>query len=733
MEGVSKRKRKHLDAADVGSSTAKKSKGEEERVSSGASASSPFQPFKGLLPPSLDASLLFHDPSQTLEDLVNIIEAGIEPRRDSSHWLGGEIDLSQLLSPYGEGVASPKSWSVSTERASPATQRGEDVGSGVQGHPELLKTPHISPEASSQLELSQNLLASGAGFPSFSPPAFEDVDPLDFSVPQKEVLGAFGKEILYPEQDLAIPSTSSTIFLQSPHGSDSSSSDELMLEQFTAHSYSAVSLQQQRLVLFFSNEAACLLGVSLAVHWTGVVLCVASPQAQSADIEGVAPPSTSPTVTSPTHVRDDVHEGSRAQSAKYTEAPAGLPLLPELPRQALEIPQASSSSAILPSLASSSQSTGGAEDIEGSDQLFPGADSDYYISLHTPAPTTPAATRLNVLLNLRRRLRLEPQGGRVPTRSTPAFAPQAVAAFSESFISLPAPIVVQKQPSAFAMVQKVLGLERWPGIEPAHPAGAQASQPSAALSGDSTLLLAGLPAEENVDEARLPRQSQAAIAAGAPTSAGPSSGGGPLSQASFYKRHLYYRLPRAPHAKEVRSFNVWNVLQGRRPHLASLLNSIRTELVKPDLTLEETQQLFVNVTRLVHFTNSYHKHPLFSKRSYELVAPLGSRLLIADALFCACAVLGPPLKKHMWWNYVVGRMLVPPPCWSREVKGGHREKLVRRLLAAAEIYRRGDRPSAQDVVEFKRALFVDVKAPTYFRSPEWDPWREDDGYGSDTG
>ncbi|KAL8443163.1 hypothetical protein Emed_006947 [Eimeria media] len=669
-----KRKKKHLESSRAKKAT-KKAKGGS--VFSGASGSAPFRPFEGLLPPSFDPSLLFEDPGQTLEDLVAIIESGIETQKASSEWLSGDFDISLLMSPYGEaGAASSKSSSGSSERASPATLGGEDVGSEATERQEIFESAQTSVDLSSQLQPSEDLLLSEEGHLSLSPPPFESLE-LDFP------------EIPSPVQDVALSPTT-TLSAQSPPLPESSSSDEAASEAFTTHAFA---------------------------------------EAQLAGTEGSAPLSTPPTVASSMHGRGGLYQFFLPQGAQHAAAAAAFAPWSQHSRQMWQESQAPSSSAVSASSASLQFIAGAQQDVEGRFQPIPETQSQYYVSLHTPSPTTPAAARLNVLLGLKKPLGIVPQGVFEPIPSTSASDPQALAASSASSTSLSAPLV-QEQQSAFSLLQEAV-VESWREGEPAHPAGARDSRRWAASSGDSASSLAGPSAKESVGEAQGARESQAADAGGASTSAGPSSGEAPLSEAGL-ERHLYYRLPQAPWARQISAFNLWDINPGRRPSLAALLRPIRDHLVKTHINLGEAQNLYLHITLLIHFTNSYHKQPVLARRSYELVTPLACRFLIADVLYCACEVLGPSLKKEMWWDYVVGQMLGPVPYWTRDVKGGVREKLVRRLLAAAQIYRRGDRPSAKDVVTIKRALFVDLKAPTYFKSPEWDPWREDDRRDSDT-
>ncbi|KAL8434461.1 hypothetical protein ACSSS7_003107 [Eimeria intestinalis] len=723
----------------VESPQAKTPKSERWSATAGERQIRRVQPFWGLPPSSLAASVFSQDPGQTLEDLVSIIESGIESPQPSD-WLAGDFEPGLFLIASEEGLAASKSWQVSSERASSGSPGGEDVGvqgGGPHEPPEIAQLPSA---ALAQLQPSEALVAEATS-PDSSTAPFEMTDPLEFFVIQAERSPAPEKAGPPREQVIPSPSTSFFTSAESSRRPESPSSDEDTLEEFASHTF-------------------------MEAHIAGV--------------EGDAPLSafsTGPSaVDTPAAL---VHQPSSAQTAQHPAMPVAFPRPLEHMRQ--ELPGAHSplsSSATRPFPAPLPYH------VSGAPQLFPGPERRSYVFLETPLPVTPAAARLSSLLGLRRSLGLEPPGPHQVVRPAAAFPPQLPTAPPESFMSYPA-------------LQWTPGLQHWQGGVPFHPAAPPAPQtptrgvpvhraappapqtptggvplhraappapptptppsgspiaaaptspPSTSSRKSPVAWPAGGDVMEKMRRARVasPAQSesvyirdhqvrcclQPGVNAAAPTRARHL----PAEEAaveSYFQQHLYYRIPSAPEIRVPFTFSLTAVFFGKRPPLAALLSPIRQELVKRRLTLAEAHVLFQHVNRLIYYANSYHTRPLRGTRSYELVAPLGARILIADTLYCACQVLGASMRKETWWSHVVGSMLAPPVSWLPDSNRGQREKLLIRLFAAAEVYKRGERPLARVVVGIKRALFLEAKAPLYFKAPEWDVWRGDDNVDPD--
>ncbi|KAL8275652.1 hypothetical protein Esti_000427 [Eimeria stiedai] len=659
-----KRNGKHLASGDAGSPAAKTTSEDDGSFLAAVDASaSPFQPFKGLLPLSSEFICAFPEPWRMLEELVDIIDSDIEPPADFSNWSLGEFDLGMLLEPSGEGLVGSQSWSVSPGPESPAVPGGEDVGFEVKGHQERLG-------ALSPLQPSEDLL--GEADLSLDAPPRANWDPLEFLQTKAESLRASDQAPVHSRQHLASSSsmTSSTVSTESPRSPETPSSDE-------AKFVLATFIEAQR--------------------------------ATPADHTSLSSSLTYPMDGLEGRFNDQL----AAQSAEYRVAP-GLPQWPKNTRQPLQGPQASRSSVSLPYSISSSQHAGAAPVSLGGFRLSSESKRPSYIPLQTPPPTTPAGAQLIALLNRRRSLGQVPLRGREAVQSTAAFAPQTPKASFWSPTSLSPSHSVQERLREVVMRRIAAGADRLPGHEPVQSAAAPASQPSAGLSGKSTSWLVR---ESARDHAAFRRDELA--------SAGPSTGGELLSE-WYFKNHLYYRIPRASPIGALPPLNLKKVYFGYAPSLSSVLKPIRAALIKDQLTSTEAQKLFFDVTKLIKFAKGRLQSELKSKRSGEMTSRIGARLLVADALYCAAEVLGPSLRKDMWWPSVVGDMLRPALYWSPNATGEFREKLMQRMIAAAEIYRRGERPPAKLVVAIKRDLFVNPKVPPLFKDPEWDPWKEDD-------
>ncbi|KAL8442427.1 hypothetical protein Emag_006465 [Eimeria magna] len=199
----------------------------------------------------------------------------------------------------------------------------------------------------------------------------------------------------------------------------------------------------------------------------------------------------------------------------------------------------------------------------------------------------------------------------------------------------------------------------------------------------------------------------------------------PMDVATFYEKHPFYRLPETPVSLSLPALKYESGLGFESAgSLPRMLNSLQKFLAKTSLTKEEALALQKQAEELFHHAQHSMTDPIGGTMASKFDVPMSKRFLAADLLWSVCKVLGPSMKKEHWWNQLMDKMLADPHHWPpadrrRTARGQH----VNRLLAAFRLYRAGERPAAQEVVEIKRAIFCGSKAPYFFRKRAWDSWR----------
>ncbi|KAL8431318.1 hypothetical protein Efla_004191 [Eimeria flavescens] len=195
--------------------------------------------------------------------------------------------------------------------------------------------------------------------------------------------------------------------------------------------------------------------------------------------------------------------------------------------------------------------------------------------------------------------------------------------------------------------------------------------------------------------------------------------------------HLFYRLPTASPLKTSLDYDPTAVAHGKRLPLVQMLLPIRSLLSRRHLNKVDTLRLLYEGERLVTFTKSYMTGDLKSKRSCDLVVPVASRFLVADALCCLCIVLGEEaMQKDLWWTPVISEMFALLESWVPSTRPSFHDTLLKAVLQAGEVYKTGGRPPAETVVNIKRGIFCHMFSHPYFKKPAWRPWREDDAFCS---
>lgn len=196
-----------------------------------------------------------------------------------------------------------------------------------------------------------------------------------------------------------------------------------------------------------------------------------------------------------------------------------------------------------------------------------------------------------------------------------------------------------------------------------------------------------------------------------------------------YRNHRFYRLPVAEPASHVEPFDGIRAMDVPSTTwvISEILAPIHKLLTKTHLCPEEVTILMYWASELVTFATVALPKPTTSAPPSEWVVPLARQFLVADTLWGICEVVGEAMNKETWWTEFMTRLLSSSQFVSTGVqRSNSRLPLVRRLIAALEIYRKGERPDAEEVVHLKREIFCRSSVHKQFRRACWDAWRQDD-------
>ncbi|CDI76798.1 hypothetical protein, conserved [Eimeria acervulina] len=125
---------------------------------------------------------------------------------------------------------------------------------------------------------------------------------------------------------------------------------------------------------------------------------------------------------------------------------------------------------------------------------------------------------------------------------------------------------------------------------------------------------------------------------------------------------------------------------------------------------------------LIHFQTKV----LLGLAPRDAVKALGIRYLILDTLYAASTALGDP---RPWWEELVAN--VPhevedyDPFRRKADQYQVNIRLVKALSDAVALLKTGTRPGKRQTIELKRELFCGALSPRYFKTRNWDPWRND--------
>ncbi|KAL8269279.1 hypothetical protein Esti_006793 [Eimeria stiedai] len=162
-----------------------------------------------------------------------------------------------------------------------------------------------------------------------------------------------------------------------------------------------------------------------------------------------------------------------------------------------------------------------------------------------------------------------------------------------------------------------------------------------------------------------------------------------------------------------------------------ILKAIRDILAKPILNFRDLELLQAHGNALRRHVTEHVLKPISAMWPFKLAQKLALRLLIADALWCTCAVVGPSMLKETWWPKLMNKLLATSQSFSLSLlrtRQTSRLEFALQLLDALEQYKAGGRPCAQEVVQIKRKIFCEDQGMPFFQDPRWDAWRKADQY-----
>ncbi|CDJ60102.1 hypothetical protein, conserved, partial [Eimeria maxima] len=232
------------------------------------------------------------------------------------------------------------------------------------------------------------------------------------------------------------------------------------------------------------------------------------------------------------------------------------------------------------------------------------------------------------------------------------------------------------------------------------------------------------------DEAAAPAAAGAASDEVVATAAPPSTTAA-VSVAGLICMHPFVRLPilqegvvPPPIVLNSSHFDVSN-----RAPLRELLLGFRHMFMRKELDQADAAFLVQHIQDLAMASAARARSTRRMSRPVHGVASIGKHFLIFDAIVSAMHVLGVPPRSTSWWIDFIrcfdAEYRYPLPSLRTKESGKVNAYLANRLLAAICIYKMGERPRPEEIIELKRILLFSPYAPVRFRSDSWDPWRED--------
>ncbi|KAL8430818.1 hypothetical protein ACSSS7_005701 [Eimeria intestinalis] len=199
--------------------------------------------------------------------------------------------------------------------------------------------------------------------------------------------------------------------------------------------------------------------------------------------------------------------------------------------------------------------------------------------------------------------------------------------------------------------------------------------------------------------------------------------------------HPYYRTPTVdPQYLSIPRFRPEDVTD---PELVftqaySPLRKMRHLLGRATLGPAQLNELAELATRSLSSIFYLERAPTRNERPSLAARNLGRRFLLLDGVIATLEVLKVPVRGQ-WWDQITS--VIPDDTLEDEAAYIPRlsyeatrfnKKLIHKLHRALRILKTGRRISAKETIAIKRMLFCSYYSPNNFRSPRWEPWRQDD-------
>ncbi|KAL8433955.1 hypothetical protein ACSSS7_003478 [Eimeria intestinalis] len=197
--------------------------------------------------------------------------------------------------------------------------------------------------------------------------------------------------------------------------------------------------------------------------------------------------------------------------------------------------------------------------------------------------------------------------------------------------------------------------------------------------------------------------------------------------------HPLVRLPRVrPGAvKRMLNFNVASSTPWRSTSLIRLLKKIRELLLMPELGSEEVEKLMATAEALIQAERMEAKGGDPGSRPSSILERLATVFMVYDALTCTMFILGQAHALEDEWKEFTAlhNTYYTFPAHTHEkryITLGVKATIqwIRRVCAALEMYKRGSRPPAREVIVIKR-MIMSTGSIRRFMGSAGLPWRGD--------
>ncbi|KAL8445260.1 hypothetical protein Emag_005149 [Eimeria magna] len=266
-----------------------------------------------------------------------------------------------------------------------------------------------------------------------------------------------------------------------------------------------------------------------------------------------------------------------------------------------------------------------------------------------------------------------------------------------------------------------------------HPALPRA-EPDSSLLADASPCASRHPLDEgNVSASHAStsqkRQSPSSEESNASSESDSSPDSGPSGNPNA--KHPFVRLPSVKRGVLIRPFltpDKQSMKSGPRRQVV-LLRKIRELLLKNQLDQGEADRLILLAEGLANQMSVAMSFIVSEKRPYLACEQLGRRFLSLNALYCISKTLNLDWEKQEWWREFTGR--IPAEYRSHFYVSPADQtdfniRLASDLVDAIGLYKSGQSPSEDEVIDLKRRLFCMQQSPYFLKDSSWKPWRDDE-------